>query len=330
DAASHPWTGALELGGGLGGRELPTAGTQPAGRWGPAVVYDPTAHRVLVIAGYDGSPYGGPGKLRNEVWELSLGAEPVWKQLQPSGEPPTPQYFSSAVFDPVRQRVILHGGNVGFSETSALDLGGALSWNRLATEGDQPAPRLGHGMAYDATEDRVVMFGGNSPGDVWALNFDELWRDIGIDILPGSPSNSITLPPHGILPVAILGSNVFDVRTVRASTVRVGGVGPQLGTDGSPRFLVRDANRDGYEDLELYVDASNLTLNPAQTQLELVGELLDGSRIRGSDHIRVVGTPRGLVEARQEGHAIQDLTCEVRYEASGIPSLRVTVPNEGS
>src|SRR5262249_47453167 len=70
-------------------------------RYAHAAVYDPVRSRMLVFGGYNGS------QALDEVWSLSLSGSPSWTLLQPSGASPGSRYLHTAVYDPVRDRVIV-------------------------------------------------------------------------------------------------------------------------------------------------------------------------------------------------------------------------------
>jgi hypothetical protein len=129
--------------------------------------------------------------------------------------------------------------------------------------------------------------------------------DVNIDIKPGSASNPVNVHSKGVLPVAILGTEDFDVMTVNASTVRltwsgvsipsppVGDVPPDIGVPPL-RSVYEDVNRDGFMDLGLkysMVAAGILTLTrEASGPLDIMfrGELLDGTPIEGYDTVRII------------------------------------------
>ncbi len=134
---------------------------------------------------------------------------------------------------------------------------------------------------------------------------------IHVDIKPGSCPNSLN--PRDtelcVLPVAILGTEAFDVRSIVPSSVRMyrEGVGEAVEPirysyeDVATPFQGNLCNchtlgGDGYEDLSLKFDLSSVV-----NKLELEGvagetvpvmvsaTLTDGSIVRGSDCIRVLG-----------------------------------------
>ena len=157
----------LSLDGAPAWTEIAPAGTLPAPRTGHSAIYDPVRDRMLIFGGWSGAhPF------YDDVWELSLGTTPTWTRLTPSGSAPDPRIGHDAIFDPIRDRMILFGGNVGGSpmnDTWALSLGAGPAWTPLAPAGSAPARRIGHSAIYDAARDRMVVFGGAFPNDTWAL-----------------------------------------------------------------------------------------------------------------------------------------------------------------
>lgn len=114
---------------------------------------------------------------------------------------------------------------------------------------------------------------------------------VDIDIKPSSYPNSICLSDQGLLPVAILGRDAFDVTEIDASTIEIGGV--SLATRGSwkaPKLACsyEDVNEDGYMDLVAFFDVQALDLTETTESLTLTAKLLDGTPIIGTDSVRVV------------------------------------------
>ncbi len=68
-------------------------------------IYDTIEDRMIVFGGMDDSTVP-----HNETWALSQSGLPTWSQLSPSGNPPPARYEHAAVYDPVRDRIIVLGG----------------------------------------------------------------------------------------------------------------------------------------------------------------------------------------------------------------------------
>jgi hypothetical protein len=112
-----------------------------------------------------------------------------------------------------------------------------------------------------------------------------------IDIKPGSDTNSINLRYAAIVPVAILGSEDFDVLTVDPSTVCFG-----LDPDDRSRsdcteshdhpHFDKDVNDDGYLDLVMHFDNHRTWIGLGESEACLTGETLDGEHFHGCDTYR--------------------------------------------
>ncbi|MBU8870216.1 MAG: right-handed parallel beta-helix repeat-containing protein [Gemmatimonadales bacterium] len=116
--------------------------------------------------------------------------------------------------------------------------------------------------------------------------------EIDIDIKPESDTNPINckLPMKGTVPVAVLGSDEFDVSTLDPATVRFG---PEdaIAVNYSDRGQVRhslDINRDGYLDLMFHFRLAETGIRCDDTGVTLTGETFDGEPVLGTDVIRTV------------------------------------------
>ncbi|MEW6685657.1 MAG: kelch repeat-containing protein, partial [Candidatus Edwardsbacteria bacterium] len=139
---------------------LAPAGTLPTARSAHSAIYDVLNQRMVVFGGGDSVS----NKL-NDVWALDLtkGNE-NWVQLAPSGIPPSPRYFHTAIYHSANHRMIVHGGNVGGdTNTYALDLtSGAEAWTQLSPSGKAPPVKYGHSAIYDASNHRMVVYNGST------------------------------------------------------------------------------------------------------------------------------------------------------------------------
>jgi hypothetical protein len=111
--------------------------------------------------------------LFDDVWALSLAGVPAWSQIAASGGP-SPRYRHSAVYDPVRDRMIMFGGrgdSASFNDTWALALGGTPAWSQIQAPTPLPRTRDSHCAIYDPAGDRMVVYGGDGSNrnDAWSL-----------------------------------------------------------------------------------------------------------------------------------------------------------------
>jgi hypothetical protein len=90
---------------------------------------------------------------------------------------------------------------------------------------------------------------GGEPALFGHVLFDasSLVESIGIDIRPGNAFNSINPASRGVIPVAILGSEIFEVADVDVTTVAFAPEGAPLAHRKGPHVV--DANHDGLDDL---------------------------------------------------------------------------------
>jgi len=118
---------------------------------------------------------------------------------------------------------------------------------------------------------------------------------VDIDIKPGSFPNSVCLNDQGLLPVAILGSETFNVQDVNPETICIGEA--PLANRGNPKrpklaYSLEDVNEDGYTDLIAFFSVQELinaeALKPETTELKLDAQLYDGTPIYGIDSVRIV------------------------------------------
>jgi hypothetical protein len=112
---------------------------------------------------------------------------------------------------------------------------------------------------------------------------------IEIDIKPGSDPNCFNIDGHGVIPVAIMGSVDLNVHDIVVGSLSFGGLSVRVRGKKGPLSSFDDINSDGFLDLicQFEDDTSNWIIG---TELEatLEGELLDGTRIEGSDEICIV------------------------------------------
>ena len=137
-------------------------------------------------------------------------------------------------------------------------------------------------------------------------------EEVPVDIKPQSCPNPLNVKSKGVLPVAILGTDIFDVTLIDPASIRlwleVGfgeGIAPlrwyledvatPLADDAEPSCLnCTEEGPDGVMDLTLKFDKQAVVAEIGEVSggdclvLTLTGELLDGTPIAGVDAIFII------------------------------------------
>ncbi|MGD8617536.1 MAG: hypothetical protein PVI91_18060, partial [Gammaproteobacteria bacterium] len=115
---------------------------------------------------------------------------------------------------------------------------------------------------------------------------------IEIDIKPGSTTNPVNPVSRGVVPVAILGSESFDVTEVDVTTLAFGpdGALPWHHLNKAPGYRnhLEDANEDNRTDLIAHFPTQEAGLAPGYIEACLVGETLDGIPFTACDVVSIV------------------------------------------
>jgi hypothetical protein len=190
-------------GSGFLARQLVIRGERPPARYDHSAVYDPANRRMIV--------FGGQRSRReaayDDVWALDMREPgyPTWVQLgagdrEVSG--PGRRAAHSAVYDPLRQQMVVYGGK----GPSAKDLwvlpladpSAGLSWERTVA-GDVPgAPGApsDHGAVWVPDQDCLIVYGGSLRGN----ESSAMWMHHPAD---SAGHNWAPAPPPGCDPLDI-------------------------------------------------------------------------------------------------------------------------------
>jgi len=116
-----------------------------------------------------------------------------------------------------------------------------------------------------------------------------------IDIRPDGSDDIKPVNPYsnGVIPVAVLGSEGFDVADVDVTTLAFGpwGAGPDhdLTDEWTYNDHLQDVNMDGFMDLVGHYRTRETGIQCGDTEATLAFELMDGRPYAGTDEIRTVG-----------------------------------------
>jgi hypothetical protein len=201
----------------------------------------------------------------------------------------------------VQSLTFIYGGNFGSILVEARDGSGVVvdSFFQADTSGGQPAGPI----TLSGSNIRSLNWEDTELGN----NFAALDNIIvsptlpAIDIKPGSCPNPLNVNNKGVLPVAILGLDGFDVTTVDPDSISLEDVTPIYSSYEDVSTPVSEdecacttEGPDGYLDLTLkfktqdIVDALGEVVDTEIVSMELQGSLFDGTPIIGSDCVVIL------------------------------------------
>src|SRR5436190_19216839 len=190
DGGTDTW--ALSLSGPLTWSQLVGGGSEPLPRSDASAVFDRGRARVVVFGGYATGDLRG---LEGGVEWYPLAGPGGWGSppCPCSGPWPAARAAHSAIYDPVRDRMIVFGGAVddgdegsilandlwAFSLSDTVD----APWSRLDPVGPEPSRRGWHRAIYDPEGDRMIIYGGvrgPTSGDLWSLSLSgaPVWTEL--------------------------------------------------------------------------------------------------------------------------------------------------------
>lgn len=147
--------------------------------------YNRWYHSATWASGTGSVIFGGEdainSELKNDTWAWNTS----WTQLTFSGDTlPSARMNHRAVYDSVRNRMVVFGGDTDIGEAEqvndvwTLDFDYPSQWQQQYPGGSAPSERSYHTMIFDPVADRVIVFGGKDSSDefndTWELTFDQV------------------------------------------------------------------------------------------------------------------------------------------------------------
>jgi hypothetical protein len=111
---------------------------------------------------------------------------------------------------------------------------------------------------------------------------------VAIDIKPGSNPNCFNINGHGVIPVAILGSETFDASQIDLASLSFGGLEVRVRGNKGPLCSIESVDADIYPDLVCHFEDNADNWQPSDGEATLTGTLLDGTPFEGTDSICIV------------------------------------------
>lgn len=158
-----------------------------------------------------------------DTWEFDGTS---WTQVFPATSPGARAYHAMG-YDPVAQRVVLHGGfEVGHGQFNDMWTWDGSVWTQVASGGTAPVNRQVCGMAYDAARANFVVFG----GVLGSTYRNDTWTALGTT---GSAPSITTQPASAVA----CNGGIVDFEVVAAGT----GHAYQWRHNGAPIFGATDS-----------------------------------------------------------------------------------------
>lgn len=184
------------------------------------------------------------------------------------------------------------GDGSGFSVGPWIGSGSSVVWVGEGFTEDQTLPRI---LPPAGAPRPLAIFSFFNPGTGENVNIITIDVDVrsavqrvDIDVKPGDGNNCFNVNGHGVIPVAILGSDMLDVTSIDTSSLSFGGLRVRVRGNGNPQCSVDYSNEDAYLDMVCqFVDDSSAWI-AGTDDASLTGSLLDGSNFAGSDSICLV------------------------------------------
>ncbi len=146
--------------------------SNPSGRYGSRMVYDPINQRGILFGGRSTS-------ILDDTWIYYYGNN-TWIELSPASSPET-RYWHEMVYDSNNHKVIVFGGRNAGAPGYALEDTWIFDpsnneWTELLPL-SHPSNRMDFSMVYDSNHQKTILFGGfrfsgNTLGDTWTYAYN--------------------------------------------------------------------------------------------------------------------------------------------------------------
>jgi hypothetical protein len=333
-------TWALPLAGGLAWQPIRPAGALPHVRSGATAVWGPGADRIILFGGEWWTPPGpteSVQRLLSDTWFLNMEGEARWDSV----ETERPSEFAStehfADFDAARGTMEV----IGFSRQvddplqlnrtalRSLELQDPPGWH-IPAVGGAPFPGGTSAPAFDSMRDRLFAFRGLNLEDAWVLDGGLPTLLAPLDFEPNDPAN--TIPAHGAVTVAVLGTPAFDAASVDPASASLAGA-PARADNRSDRAALRDVNGDGLLDRLLKFDADQLHLPPQTRVIRLDARTRAGVAVVAYDLVQGISPHRTPVALAGDPDSPTDqilpLELSCRSPVHGTAHFRLDLPHPG-
>ncbi len=193
--------------------------------------------------------------------------------------------FNSAPGDQIGSETSPINAKLGQPVSSPVYL--SLLIGSPAIDAGNPAPPGSGGNSCEATDQRGVARPQGVACDIGAFELEVVQViEVAIDIKPGSDPNSINLFSRGVIPVAILTTDIFDALQVDVTTLAFDPDGAGI---AHRQGHVEDVDDDGDVDLVVHFRTQETGIACGDTEATLTGETFAGNPVSGSDSMKVVG-----------------------------------------
>ena len=135
------------------------------------------------------------------------------------------------------------------------------------------------GAYLQSTIDGKIYPSSSSPGPI----------TINIDVKPDDETNAFNNNGNGVIPVAILGSDTFDVTQIDLDTVELDTLQIKVaGKSNNTLAHLEDVNEDSFIDYVVQIEDSDVVYEEGDDLAMLTGMLFDGQEFMGTDSIWIV------------------------------------------